>query len=565
MNKSSGLGLAAIVLGSVAVRLSPLWSYLYWGSDTGEYFAILRGLVQSGRISTAYRGWGVTYPYFPGMFFVQGGLVQLGGLGIPTVLNLLVPILGALAVLPMFLIAQRVTGEARIALFAAALVAGALPHAYTTAHPAPATLGNLLALTGLVLFLRLRTDRRAVGPLLLVTATLIATHHLSLYFFLLMVLGTIVVRGLVRPWRSTPATRREVAYTGLLLGGTFAYWLGYATTFRTFILPDVAIRPWWALLVLFGFGLVLLGGIVFARGRIAWRYRPRYPGLRYRLTAYVAAVGVILFIGLVSVVFGVPGTTFRVSADGLLYFVPLILLISLSALGRKFLDFLRDGLAPTAWLVALLGSAIVGIAVAPRVLIPYRHMEYLLVPFAIIAGLGFFRILDLRGLREHGRTFALLAAGLVLAANALTGIPPPSTLAGWREGTIPAALDLAYWSRDHASGLVVSDHQGSTTVFGFGGLDATWDRTRAPFLPDALTDPYAGLSGIESPSGLRNGTYVWIDRDMKAGLRLTPWETAAPMDPAVIARFDEAPFIKVFDNGYGQLYWIAWGCQPTTC
>jgi len=565
MNKSSGLGLAAIALGSVAVRLSPLWSYLYWGSDTGEYFAILRGLVQSGRISTAYRGWGVTYPYFPGMFFVQGGLVQLGGLGIPTVLNLLVPILGALAVLPMFLIAQRVTGEARIALFAAALVAGALPHAYTTAHPAPATLGNLLALTGLVLFLRLRTDGRAAGPLLLVTATLIATHHLSLYFFLLMVLGTIVVRGLVRPWRSTPATRREVAYAGLLLGGTFAYWLGYATTFRTFILPDVAIRPWWALLVLFGFGLVLLGGIVFARGRIAWRYRPRYPGLRYRTTAYVAAVGVILFIGLVSVVFGVPGTTFRVSADGLLYFVPLILLISLSALGRKFLDFLRDGLAPTAWLVALLGSAIVGIAVAPRVLIPYRHMEYLLVPFAIIAGLGFFRILDLRGLREHGRTFALLAAGLVLAANALTGIPPPSTLAGWREGTIPAALDLAYWSRDHASGLVVSDHQGSTTVFGFGGLDATWDRTRAPFLPDALTDPYAGLSGIESPSGLRNGTYVWIDRDMKAGLRLTPWETAAPMDPAVIARFDEAPFIKVFDNGYGQLYWIAWGCQPTTC
>jgi len=565
MKKSSGLGLAAIVIGSVAVRLSPLWSFLYWGSDTGEYFAILRGLLQSGRISTAYRGWGVTYPYFPGMFFVQGGFVQLGGLAVPTVLNLLVPILGALAVVPMFLIAQRVTGETRVALFAAALVAGALPHAYTTAHPAPATLGDLLALTGLLLFLRLRTDRRAMGPLLLVTATLIATHHLSLYFFLLMVLGAILVRGLVRPWRSTPASKREVAYAGLLLGGTFAYWLGYATTFRTFILPDVAIRPWWALLVLFGFGLVLLGGIVFARGRIPWRYRPRYPGLRYRTTAYVAAVGVILFIGLVSVVFGVPGTTFRVSADGLLYFVPLILLISLSALGRKFLDFLRDGLAPTAWLLALLGSAVVGIAVAPRVLIPYRHMEYLLVPFAIIAGLGFFRILDLRGLRGHGRTFALLAAGLVLAANALTGIPPPSTLAGWREGTIPAALDLAYWSRDHASGLVVSDHQGSTTVFGFGGLDATWDRTRAPFLPDALRDPYAGLSGIESPSGPRNGTYVWIDRDMEAGLRLTPWETAAPMDPAVIARFEGAPFIRVFDNGYGQLYWIAWGCQPTTC
>ena len=37
------------------------------------------------------------------------------------------------------------------------------------------------------------------------------------------------------------------------------------------------------------------------------------------------------------------------------------------------------------------------------------------------------------------------------------------------------------------------------------------------------------------------------------------------MDPAVVAKFDDAPFIKVFDNGYARLYWIAWGCTPTTC
>ncbi|HWM50366.1 MAG TPA: hypothetical protein VNO76_03345, partial [Thermoplasmata archaeon] len=108
-------------------------------------------------------------------------------------------------------------------------------------------------------------------------------------------------------------------------------------------------------------------------------------------------------------------------------------------------------------------------------------------------------------------------------------------------------------------------HQGSTTVFGFGGVNATWDRTRNPFLPGFANVPYAGLSNITSPSGEKNGTYVWIDRDMEAGVRLTPWETAAPMDPAVIAKFDDAPFIKVFDNGYARLYWIAWGCTATAC
>src|SRR5207237_6867231 len=148
-------------------------------------------------------------------------------------------------------------------------------------------------------------------------------------------------------------------YASLLLVGTFVYWLVYATTFREFILTDVDIRPWWAVLVLFGLGLVFLGAIIYARTRIGWRYRPRYPGLRRRGTAYASAVGVILIFGIVAVLFGVPGTTFRVSPQGLLYFVPLVPLISFSAPGRTVLDFDRAGLPVNAWLVVLLDSALV--------------------------------------------------------------------------------------------------------------------------------------------------------------------------------------------------------------
>src|SRR5207245_10044022 len=93
-----------VALVSIAVRLSPLWSFLYWGSDTGEYFSILRALVRNGHLSTTYYGWGVTYPYFPRMFFAQGGFVDLVGLDVPPTINLLVPLPGALAVLPMFLV-----------------------------------------------------------------------------------------------------------------------------------------------------------------------------------------------------------------------------------------------------------------------------------------------------------------------------------------------------------------------------------------------------------------------------------------------------------------------------
>src|SRR5205814_5419346 len=79
MRKSVRAALAAILLAAIAIRLSPLWSFLYWGSDTGEYFAILQSLLRTRHVSTVYNGWGITYPYFPGVFFPQAGLVDLAG------------------------------------------------------------------------------------------------------------------------------------------------------------------------------------------------------------------------------------------------------------------------------------------------------------------------------------------------------------------------------------------------------------------------------------------------------------------------------------------------------
>src|SRR5438445_12111386 len=136
MRKSTALGLAAIALGSISVRLSPLSSFVYWGSDTAEYFSILRTLMRTGHVSTPYYGWGITYPYFPGMFFVQAGLADLGGLGVSAVVNLLVPPVGALAVGPMSLLAARIVRDDRFAIFPAALPAGATTDRHATSSAA---------------------------------------------------------------------------------------------------------------------------------------------------------------------------------------------------------------------------------------------------------------------------------------------------------------------------------------------------------------------------------------------------------------------------------------------
>jgi len=563
VRRSTALALAAIVVAAIVIRLSPLLTSLYWGSDFGEYFGILRTLSVRGAVPTHYVGWGSTYPWFPGMFFAQDALLQLGGLDLPTVLNLLVPILGALAVLPLFLLTGEVLRDDRVALFVAAFVAGVMPHVYATSHTAPATLGDLLAFTALLLFVRLRRDPRVMLPLVLVTAALVTTHHLSTYFLVLMVLGTLVLRGLIRPFVWNAAARREVGYAGFLLVSTFAYWFGYAIPFRDNILVDVNVQPWWLLFVAFAGLLTLLALLVIARRRMAWRYRPRYPDLRYSLTMFGLALAFVYGLAAATIFGAVPGTSVALPPVVLVDFAPLLILVAFSSAGRKFFDFLSTGSATPAWFLVLSASALAGSVVATRVLIPYRHVEYLVVPVAILAGVGFFRILDLASPRRMRRMAAVAAGCALLAGNFAFAIPPPSFVAGWNESTEPMAMNGVYWADGHLAGLVAADHMASTNLFGFSGVNATWDTTVAPFFAVTFADARPGLVGVGAPSGVQNVSVVWLDQTETQGVELRVWEPAMPMSPAAIAKFGESPFIKLYDDGYAQAYWIAWGCDGT--
>ncbi len=561
MRRSTALGLVAVVLAAIAIRLSPLLTSLYWGADFGEYFTILRFLSRTGAMPTHYLGWGTTYPWFPGMFFVQDAFLQLGGLDLPTVLTLVVPILGGLAVLPIFLLSADVVHDDRVALFVAAFVAGVMPHVYSTSHTAPASLGDLLVFAALPLFLRLRHDRRAAIPLVLITAALIMTHHLSTYFLILMVLGALVLPGLIRPFVGDLGARRQVAYAALLVAGTFAYWLGYAVPFRDNILVDVNVQPWWLLLVGFAGLLALAALLVAARRSVAWRYRPHVPRVHDSLTVFGLALAFVCGLAAATILGAVPGTSVALPPVILIDFAPLLILVAFSSAGRKGFDFLRQGMAIPSWFLALSASAVVGSVVATRVLIPYRHIEYLIVPVAILAGLGFFRLLDLSPPSRVRRTVAVVAAGLLLAGNFAFAIPPPSFVAGWNEATQPVALDGAYWARGHLDGLVAADHMASTDLFGFGGVNATWDTTVAPFFATTWADARSGLVDVTAPSGVQNVSYVWLDQVETHGVELRVWEPAVPMSPAAVAKFSESPFVKVYDDGYAQVYWIAWGCD----
>src|SRR2546428_4072268 len=185
MRKSTAASLLAVLALALVLRLSPLTRFVYFGSDVGEYFRISKGLLETGHIALPYAGWGVTYPYFPGMFFLVAG-ASFGGLELSGSLDLVVPVLGALIPALVFLLTVRVLHEDKAGLLAAALVAVAMPHAFPPAHAIPAPVGEFLAVAILLLWLRLPRDRKTWAVLVPLTPAPVVHHQSPAHFLFAM-------------------------------------------------------------------------------------------------------------------------------------------------------------------------------------------------------------------------------------------------------------------------------------------------------------------------------------------------------------------------------------------
>src|SRR3970282_1465665 len=125
------------------------------------------------------------------------------------------------------------------------------------------------------------------------------------------------------------------------------------------------------------------------------------------------------------------------------------------------------------WFRAIVLSIGFGALAAPRVLIPYRHIEVALLALARPVGAGFARTVELGNL-DRRRFAAFAFAGVLVAGSAVTAFPPTGVLVGFEEGARPAAVSSAYWVRGNVDGLLATDHRGSTLAFGVGRGGGTW-------------------------------------------------------------------------------------------
>lgn len=553
MKKSSGFALLSLALLAVYVRLEPLSRYLYWGADFGEYFLISQLLAQGSPLPDPYLGWGVAYPEFPGLG-VLNAAASWAGIPFEAAALLVVPILASLIVVPVYLVGRYMTGREGPALLAAAVVAVALPHVYPTSHAVPGALGDLMFATGLLFLLRLRGDARMAVPLALLALALVPLHHLSSFF---LIICTFLVAFLRVALRGAPFAeiRRETAFLGLLVVANVIHWTAFTSGFRAFL--GFGTVPWWATAGLLLALPVSLYPVARLRRRLRWRYAPSFPSpSRSVRVAALAALSLVLFL-VAAHYLAVPGTTVRVSSTSLLFAAPPLALLLFAAPGRKVLDFLPGGGAVTSWFLALNLSWILGAFLAPAFLIPYRHMEYLTLSLALFAGVGAWRLVHASGPGRRLLVGALL--GLVVLAAA-TAIPPREALGNHFEGTRPQGMNVVQWASGRVAGVTATDHRVSSTLFGLGGVRATWDTAALALHASSFEEAREEMRWVvELAGGPARVDFVLLDRDLIQGATLHPWDPADPLSPEALTKFRDAHYLKLYDDGYSQLYWLNWG------
>lgn len=555
------MALVAILAASLVVRFLPLVPFAIWGSDSGEYYFLTERLVATERITFAYDGWGVAYPYFPGQFVVDGASQTVLGLDALDALRLPVPILASLLLpLGIWLLARRLTGDLRVATLAAAFVALTPVNALVTSHPMPGTLGHVFALAGLVALAH-AYDQRAFLPLALLFAlALVPTHHLSTWFFAGAVAVTLLVREAGRRSWDPAALAVETPVLLVAVVPAGAWWLGVAAPFRDGILGALGLPPFVVAVV--GYALLLLLPLaVLLRRRLAPHatLRAAYPG-PYAKAALIGALATAIVAALLLIlVTKIPGGNMHATRASVSFALPTVAWVAFSLVGLRVLHLSERGTVVVGFVMAIVGSLLFAVVTESKVLFPFRHLDYLMEALALPLALGMVATYDdlqvasdAREKRTVRRTAIALVAVLV-AVTFLTSQPPREAIGGFEEGITRSEFAMVQWAAENLpeGATVAADHRLSSLLFGFAQARPTWDtgatiyhapdwNTTAPALAcaDILVDKCARVD------------HVVLTSIIEEGLILVQWEDAKPLDARARAKFlDRSHFETMYAEG----------------
>lgn len=568
--------LAAIAFAGLLTRIHPTIRFGVWGSDSGEYILLTRQLVDTGRVLFPYDGWGLAYPYFPGMFVVSGAVHAVLGVDLQHAVLWTTPLLASTIPVLVGLLAYRVTSDPRVGALAGAFVAVTAPVVLVTSHAMPGTLGHVFLLA-LLAFLPDAYRDRTHGILLAVVAVaLVLTHHLSTYFAAGILAFIPFYREITQ--RSSNATRLrvEIPLAGGLVLLAAIWWLGVAVPFREQIVGDaLKLNPWITAVGFLGALALLPLLVVFKRQRTDWHRNPRYPSFPRQRSSILGTFFGFVAIILAIMAFRVPGTNMEVGWPTFFYVLPVLAFVSFLSLGVSAIRFHKHGTLVLGWLYAILGSLAFASATNSRVLFPFRHVDYMVEAMAPLVAVGMVMVYDQtlasRIPAERARTRANLVAALavLLVVSAVMSIPPREAIGGFEEGMTNQELAAVRWVRDHPevvapNSTMAADHRVSSLLWGLAGIHATWDYTPRTYHAEDAREVFAELSNLTIPAGEnRRIDHVFLSPEIERGVTLLQWENSRPMSPQAIAKFEDPElFEKLYDEDGVRIYRVRWENSP---
>jgi hypothetical protein len=558
MKRWAFFALLSVFLLGLIMRILPLTTYAVWGSDTGEYYYLTKALIENHYISFDYSGWGFGYPYFPGMFVLTGSAEFLG-FNLMDVLLILTPVVSGLSVILVFFITKNVFKDDRIGIVSALLFAVAIPHVFTTSHAMPGSLGDFLLLLCVFLFLKTYENKNFILLLVPSAIALIVTHHLSSYMLFISILFFVFMRELLQKNSDKKKLGIEIPFLGFLFAGMMFQWLWVAKPFEKIIYDAFKIKS----LIIVALSCLVFSAlpvIVFIRRKISWEHQPKHPTYNGMLIKYCAAIAVAFPMLMMAVFVKVPGTTITIDRSSIILFAPTTILFSFCAMGTGFSLEYKYGNFIFCWLGAIILSMLIGVVTDNTVLIPYRHLQYLIVPLLMFAGIGIVKFYDMCKRNNLKNAFFVCSFVMLLILAPFSCYPPTNVLGGFEEGTDYKDMEGVYWVKASLpNATIASDHRMSSMLFGFADTSPSWEYAPKVFHSGSFNESKDELLKCKIPSGEKRIDYVFIDDTMKGtGVTLSPFENAEPMSKESIEKFNHEPFVKIYDNGYVQIYRIDW-------
>ena len=250
---------------AIIVRSLPAWMNAAWGGDFGIYYGLTSRFVENQQIFNEYDGWGGMYNYFPILYIFSALGHWITGVDLLWVMPKIAPIFGGLTIFIFYFIVYDLTKRRDLALLSSLFLAVIPFHVYQTSHAAPLTIGHFFMMLSCYLFIRTMNQKKYLIPLMISTAFLIMSHHLTTYFFLITIFFIVVIKSMRVNLRDM---YQDVAYVIVASAMTFGYWVFIATpVFSTFMSKGLSVSSYVVIALFYLSLFVCLFGIAALKKR----------------------------------------------------------------------------------------------------------------------------------------------------------------------------------------------------------------------------------------------------------------------------------------------------------